>query len=60
MELRSERLELRLSPTEQTMLRQLAEDAGVSAADILRTLMRAEHRRRFGRVATPSKKTKGR
>jgi len=43
---RSERFELRISTEERAMLRILADDAGLSEADIVRLLIREAHRNR--------------
>jgi uncharacterized protein (DUF1778 family) len=40
---RTERLNVRIAPEEMAMLEELAERAGVSASDIVRTLIRQEH-----------------
>ena len=43
---RSRRFELRISDEERDMLRTLAEDAGLSEADIVRLLIREAYRNR--------------
>jgi uncharacterized protein (DUF1778 family) len=40
---RTERLHIRIAPEEMAMLEALAEFAGLSASDIVRTLIRREH-----------------
>ena len=40
---RSERFEIRLTPKEATMLRELADHRGVSMADVLRMYVREAH-----------------
>jgi len=41
-------LGVRLSKTELAMLRQLANDDGISPSDVIRQLVRRTHRQRFG------------
>jgi hypothetical protein len=53
---RSERFAIRMSEAELSMLNALAEDAGLAAADIVRTLVRDAYRVKFG--DKPSKKPK--
>lgn len=45
---RSERINVRVSPREVAMLDALAEDAGLSSADIVRLLVRDAYRAKFG------------
>lgn len=40
---RTERLNVRIAPEEMAMLEALAEQAGVSASDVVRMLIRREH-----------------
>ncbi len=46
---RSQRITIRVSPRELSMLNELAEKAGLSSADIVRTLIRREHETAFGK-----------
>lgn len=46
---RTERINVRVSKREITMLNELAEKAGLSSADIVRTLIRREHEATFGK-----------
>ena len=46
---RTERVALRMAPTEATMLRELAEEDGLSISDILRQLVRREYAARHGK-----------
>ena len=57
-ETRSERLEIRLAPSEVTMLRELADFDGVSAADVLRILLRREHAARLPSRAKRGKRAR--
>jgi uncharacterized protein (DUF1778 family) len=45
---RTQRLDLRISPEEMSMLEALAEVRGLTVSDIVRTLIRREHRNEFG------------
>ncbi len=45
---RTERIAVRMAPTEAAMLEALAELAGLSASDIVRTLVRREYGEKFG------------
>jgi 8-oxo-dGTP pyrophosphatase MutT (NUDIX family) len=53
---RTEQFIMRVSPSELAMLRALAEEAGLAAADVLRTCIRREYKETFG--DKPPKKTK--
>lgn len=48
VERQSERVALRITPTEARMLRALVERSGLNVTDYVRTLVRAEHARVFG------------
>jgi antitoxin component of RelBE/YafQ-DinJ toxin-antitoxin module len=45
---RDRQLHLRVSSEEQDMVQALADDAGLTASDVVRTLVRKAHRERFG------------
>jgi hypothetical protein len=45
---RTEQFIMRVSPRELAMLRAIAEDAGLAAADVLRTCIRREYKEKFG------------
>jgi uncharacterized protein (DUF1778 family) len=45
---RTERLNVRIAPEEMTMLEEVAEYAGLTASDIVRTLIRREYREKIG------------
>lgn len=51
---------VRLSEDERAWLEALAVDEGLSASDILRTLLRRAYRDRFGDVAKPKARKKTR
>lgn len=51
---RTEQFIMRIAPSELAMLRALAEDAGLAAADILRMAIRRQYRETFD--DTPPKK----
>ncbi len=53
---RTERIAVRMAPTEAAMLEALAELAGLSASDIVRTLVRQEYAEKIG--AKPPKQSK--
>jgi hypothetical protein len=53
---RTEVFNMRLTPLEVAMLRALAEDSGLAAADLLRTCIRREYKERFGNK--PPKKSR--
>jgi hypothetical protein len=53
-EARTQNFMVRMAPSEMAMLHKLAEDDGLSAADIVRTLVRREYQRRNG--PRPTKK----
>jgi hypothetical protein len=55
-EARTEHFLLRISPTERAMLDALADKAGLSASDIVRTLIRGDYQEKFG--DKPPKKPK--
>jgi hypothetical protein len=46
---RTQRLDLRMSPDEMSMLEELAEITGVTASDIVRMLIRKEHQEKCGK-----------
>ncbi len=48
VERQTERVALRITPTEASMLEDLKERSGLNATDYLRMLIRAEHARTFG------------
>jgi hypothetical protein len=50
---RSERFAVRMTPDERRMLAELADESGLDAADIVRTLIREEYARKH-----PQKKRK--
>lgn len=54
-EQRTERLDIRIAPSELAMLKALAEAEGLSQADIVRQCVRARYAARFG--DKPPKKT---
>ncbi len=45
---RSERLNVRIAPDEMAMLNALADAEGLSASDVVRTLVRRAYAERFG------------
>ena len=45
---RSERLNVRIAPEEMAMLNALADAEGLSASDVVRTLVRRAYAERFG------------
>jgi hypothetical protein len=45
---RTERLAVRMAPSEAAMLDALAEEAGLSQSDIIRLLVRREYAEKFG------------
>lgn len=50
---RTKRFTMNLSEREAVMLRELAHDAGLDQADVLRADIRQKHEARFGRAAAP-------
>lgn len=57
-EARTELFNIRVSPTELSMLRAIADADGLSAADVVRTLVRREYAARFGQKAPKKPKAK--
>jgi hypothetical protein len=59
-EKRSVLIAARLTPSESTMLQELADAGGVYQSDVIRTLVRKAHAERFGttRVAKPKRSKK--
>ncbi len=53
----TERLNVRIQPSEVEMLRQLSEVSGLTMSTYVRQLIRREHARQFGRPA-PKRATK--
>ena len=57
---KTERVNLRVSPTEAMMLRELAEADGLAQSDVVRLLVRRSHADRFGaqkpKIRAPSKR----
>ena len=49
---KSERVAIRMSPTEAAMLHELAEAEGEAASTVVRRLIRRAHAERFGTAAT--------
>ncbi|HMI89303.1 MAG TPA: hypothetical protein VK550_34735 [Polyangiaceae bacterium] len=49
---------VRMAPSELAMLHEMAEADGLSAADVVRTLVRREHQKRFGDTPPKKKRTK--
>lgn len=58
VERQSERVALRITPTEARMLRDLVERSGFNTTDYVRTLIRAEHGRTFGEATARKPKRK--
>ena len=58
VELQSERVAIRLTPTEARMLRELADRAGCTVTDLLRMQIRREHERAFGEQPARKQKPK--
>ncbi len=54
---KTERIELRMSPLEASMLRELADADGLSQANVVRLLERREHAARFP-ATTPKRPAK--
>jgi hypothetical protein len=50
---KSERFAIRLDPIEQTMLNDLADLTGLSAADVVRQLIRKEHKKQCPQKPEP-------
>jgi hypothetical protein len=47
---------VRMSPEESAMLKQLADDDGLTAADVIRQFIRRTHAERHGGTKQPTKK----
>jgi hypothetical protein len=57
-EQQTERIGLRVTPSEAKMLAELAEETGLSMSDVVRQLVRREHAEKFEQAPRPKPKRK--